>query len=330
MLYREVKEYLGNDWIAFNELFRQSLRSEMLLLNQINAYVLKNSGKQLRPILALLIGRAISGVCNDKVLRCAVATELVHTATLLHDDVADNSPTRRGSATVMSLYSPTASVLVGDFWLSRGIDLILSKCDNDVIGYFSRCLADLAEGEMLQLEKASSLDATEEDYNTIIFRKTASLFKASMMSAAHSADASAVQMEAVASYSFHIGMAFQMMDDIFDYSPRLNTGKPVGVDILEKKFTLPFFGFLRNAPSEISSKFVERMRFLDAHSVEDEKQALARDAIELVERYEGLDYAYDRLEQEINKAVTSLSVIDDSPARDYLVAFARYMSVREH
>lgn len=330
MLYQEVKEYLGSDWIAFQELFRESLHSEMLLLNQINTYMFEHPGKQLRPLLALLTGRAISGVCNEKVLRCAVAAELLHSATLLHDDVADDSPTRRGVATIMSLYSPTASVLVGDFWLSRGIDLILMKCDNQVISYYSSCLADLSEGEMLQMEKASSLDTTEEDYNTIIFCKTASLFRASMMSTAYSADASAAQMKAIESYSFHLGMAFQMMDDIFDYSPRLNIGKPVGVDILEKKFTLPFFGFLHNAPHEISSEFVERLRFLEANSGEEEKQAFSREAIALVKQYKGLDYAYDRLEQEIDKAVTSLSILDDSPAREYLVAFARYMSVREH
>ncbi len=329
MLYRRVVEYLGSDWIAFQKLLRQSIHSEMLLLNQVNAYLLEHSGKQLRPLLALLTGRAISGVCNDKVLRCAVAAELLHTGTLLHDDVADNSPRRRGAPTVMSLYSPTASVLVGDFWLSRGIDLILTKCDNEVLSLFAGCLAKLAEGEMLQLEKASSLDATEEDYNTIIFCKTASLFKASMMSAAHSADVSAVQMEAVKSYSFHLGMAFQMMDDIFDYSTCLNVGKPVGVDILDKKFTLPFFGFLYNAPCEISSEFVERLRLLDMNSGEEEKQAMSREALALVERYGGLDYAYNRLEQEISKAVTSLSVLDDSPAREYLVEFARYMSVRK-
>lgn len=328
-MYQEVKEYLGSDWVAFQDMFGKSLHSEMLLLNKINAYVLKHSGKQLRPLLTLLTGRAISGVNNEKVLRCAVAAELLHTATLLHDDVADNSPQRRGAKTVMSLYSPTASVLVGDFWLSRALDIIVMHCDNRVIGYFSQCLAHLAEGEMLQLEKASSLNATEEDYNTVIFYKTASLFKASMVSAAHSADASEEQMEAVESYSYHLGMAFQMMDDIFDYSPGLNTGKPVGADILEKKITLPFFGFLQNAPRKISSNFLKRLKSIGPDSREEEKQSISREAIELVERYEGLDYAYDRLEQEIHKAVTAISILDDSPARSYLVVFARHMSVRK-
>ncbi len=328
-MYRGVKEYLGSDWIAFQEMFRRSVRSDMPMLNQINAYLLEHSGKQLRPLLALLSGRAVSGLCNDRVVSCAVVSELLHIASLLHDDVADDSPLRRGSPTVMVLYSPSVSVLVGDFWLSRGIDLILMKCDYKIISYYSRCLADLVEGEMLQLEKANSLDTTIEDYRTIIYHKTASLFKAAMMSAAYCAGASTEQMQIIESYSFHLGMAFQMMDDIFDYSPHINVGKPVGVDIVEKKFTLPFLGFLHNAPKDVSLEFVERLREFDVNSYrEEEKKLLSSEALSLVERYKGLDYAHELLDQEIEKALDSLSDINDSPAREHLVALARHMSVR--
>lgn len=329
-MYRRAKEYLGSDWLAFQEMFRESIHSDVLLINQVNAYLLEHSGKQLRPLLALLAGRAISGVCNDRVVRCAVASELLHTASLLHDDVADDSPIRRGSLTVMALYSPSVSVLIGDFWLSRGIDLILMKCDNQVIGYYARCLADLVEGEMLQLEKAGSLDTTMEDYRTIIYCKTASLFKAAMMTAAHSAGASAEQMQAIESYSFHLGMAFQMMDDIFDYSPQLNTGKPVGVDIVEKKLTLPFLGFLHNAPRDVSSGFVERLRKFDMNSCkEEEKKLISSEALSLVERYKGLEYAQECLDREIGKALESLSEFNDSPVWEHLVALAQHMSVRK-
>ena len=185
-MYKQVQKFLGQSWSDFQDLFAGSLRSDIPLLDKANAYMLGHGGKKLRPTFTLLVAQALGGPCNGSVIRCAAASELLHTATLLHDDVADNAPTRRGAPTVMALYSPTTAVLLGDFWLSRAMDLIIDHPDKRVLKIFSKCLGDLARGEMLQLEKARRADATEEDYGRIIYCKTTSLFEAAIVSAATS------------------------------------------------------------------------------------------------------------------------------------------------
>ena len=178
-----VKEYLGAEWVAVQECIAASLASDIELLNQTNRSILSHSGKQLRPILALLSARACSadGRASEATVRYAAAAELMHNATLLHDDVADDSDQRRGVPTIRSLMGPTVSVLLGDYWLVKAMDLILGdhEADSKVIRIFSKTLSDLAEGELLQLQKAQSGDTVEEDYLRIIYSKTASLFAAS-------------------------------------------------------------------------------------------------------------------------------------------------------
>jgi len=191
---RDILGYLGDDWIRTGDMIRSSLDSDIELLNWTNAYILSHGGKQLRPLLALLMARACGGgpLPADSI-RYAAAVELLHNATLLHDDVADGSMIRRGSPTVASLLDPEHSVLVGDYWLVKAVDLVLGADRNvtEVIRLFAGTLARLAEGEMLQLQKAASADTSEEDYLRIIGDKTGSLFETACLSAAISVDASA-------------------------------------------------------------------------------------------------------------------------------------------
>ena len=319
-MYREVQKYLGPSWADFQRLFAGSLASGIPLLDKANRFILEHGGKKLRPTFTLLVAKALRGVCGEHVLRCAAASELLHTATLMHDDVADDAPVRRGVPTLMSLYSPTIAVLVGDFWLSRAMDLIIDHPDKRVLHAYSKCLGDLARGEMIQLQHAEKLDTTEEDYGRIIYCKTTSLFEASMLSAAYSVEATPEEVACIRNYALRIGQSFQMMDDILDYSPELSAGKPTGQDILEKKITLPLFGLFARAPKSVSRALLGRMRKPDA--------ALADEAIGLVRQYGALDYARERLSEEVRLAVEALAPLPESESKSYLEKLASLMAVR--
>lgn len=319
-MYKEVQQFLGTSWTAFQQLFADSLVSDIPLLDKANRFLLDHGGKKLRPTFTLLIATALSGTCNEHVVRCAAAAELLHTATLMHDDVADNAPTRRGVPTVMALYSPTTAVLLGDFWLSRAMDLIIDHPDKRVLHSFSKCLGDLAEGEMLQLEKAERADTTEADYRRIIYSKTTSLFEAAIVSAAFSVEAGAAETACCRRFAQHVGQAFQMMDDILDYSPGLAIGKPVGQDLLEKKITLPLLGLFERAPKQLARSIRRRLRNPDSD--------LVSEVFALVRQYDALGYAREILAEEIRQAVEALAPLPESEAKQYLLKMAGQMAVR--
>ena len=211
---KAVQEYLGKDWLAVRERINSALLSDIALLNSTNESILSHSGKQMRPMLALLIARACSaGQVSDSTISFAAASELLHNATLLHDDVADGSMKRRGVPTIMSLMGPSVSVLVGDYWLVKAMDLIMDADEGNgsgVMRIFSKTLKDLAAGEMLQLQKAQNGDTDENDYLRIIYNKTASLFEAACVSAAISVDACPEYEQAAKSYAVALGLAFQI------------------------------------------------------------------------------------------------------------------------
>ena len=321
---KSVREYLGKDWEAVVEKIETSLMSDIDLLNSTNSSILSNSGKQLRPLLALLIARACSGHrISEATVRYAAAAELLHNATLLHDDVADNSYQRRGVPTIMSLMGPSVSVLVGDYWLVKAMELILgsSEGDHQVIKIFSKTLSDLAEGEMLQLQKAQSGDTSEDDYLRIIYSKTASLFEAACVSAAISIDASEECLKAAKDYAVALGIAFQIKDDILDYSGTESVGKPLGVDILEQKITMPLLGAIANAPAEEG-----RIRGLVKGIVDHPEN---RDGIvAFVKDNAGLEYAVQQLDKYVAQAVGALSVLPLSKERELLEELAYFTAKR--
>ena len=317
-MLKEIQKYLGDSWTAYRSAFKDSLKADVLLLDKINGYLLGHTGKQLRPALTLLTSTAICGECPERVVKCAAAVELLHTATLLHDDVVDGSRLRRGNPTVNSMYGATSAVLIGDFWLSRAVSLILDNPDGRVLKEFARSLNALSEGEVLQLEKSMSPKIDEDAYFEIISRKTSSLFETAVLSAAYSVSASEEIADAMYGYALHLGRAFQIRDDILDYSPDLKTGKPSGQDIKERKITLPLIGALKNAPSKVSSAFLKKVKALP--------EDISALALELVRSYDGLGYAGRRLADEIGESVSCLSQLPQSRARSYMEGIAKSLA----
>ena len=321
-----LKEYLGQDWIAVQNRIHSSLKSDIALLNMTNDSILSHSGKQLRPLLSLVMARACAPEATfiDATVRYAAASELLHNATLLHDDVADQSEQRRGNPTVYSLMGPSVSVLVGDYWLVKAMELILGTSDSDVkvIRIFSKTLSDLAEGEMLQLQKAQSGDTDEKDYLRIIYNKTASLFEAACVSAAVSVDAVQEKVEAARNYAVALGLAFQIKDDILDYAGTEKVGKPLGVDILEQKITMPLLGALGNVSPEEASRIRGLIRDIVGNP------GYRDEILDFVRKNGGVEYAQKRLDEYVAQAVDALNVLPDSYEKECLVELAHYTSLR--
>lgn len=325
MAPEKVREFLGADWLRTEELIRTQLASDIDLLNRTNEAILSNSGKQIRPALALLVARACAdGPIGDVTCRYAAAAELLHNATLLHDDVADASDERRGQPTVNAVLGPRVSVLVGDYWLVKAVDSILDAdgADMAVTRLFARTLRNLAEGEMFQLQKAQSADTDTDDYLRIIYCKTATLFEVSALAAAMSVGASEEMVDRMGNYARCLGMAFQVRDDIFDYTPGLDVGKPVGADLLEKKITLPLLGAFRNAgPAEEARirKMFDRI---------DSEPEICRDIYSFVVENGGVAYAQAKLEEYVQEALGYLSALRPCPERECLEELTRYVGNR--
>ena len=323
---KQVKEYVGSDWTAVQERIASSLQCDINLLNKTNESILSHSGKQLRPLLTLLFARACNGgKVTEATIRYAASAELLHNATLLHDDVADSSDTRRGVPTIMSLMGPSVAVLIGDYWLVKALDIIIADAPSDtsVIKIFSKTLSALAEGELLQLQKAQSGDTDEADYLRIIYNKTASLFEAACLSAALSVGASAQAQQAAIDYAVALGNAFQIQDDILDYSGTDTVGKPLGVDVLEQKITIPLLGALGNVSEQEQVRVRSLVNDIVGHPEHRDE------IVAFVRENGGLDYARMRLEEYVDLAVHALDIFPDSQEKEYLKALAYYTAKRD-
>ena len=320
-----IKEYLGQDWTMVSGRIASALKSDIDLLNSTNDSIPSNSGKQLRPMLALLFARACAGgKVTDATIRYASSAELLHNATLLHDDVADDSDQRRGVPTIRSLMGPSVAVLVGDYWLVKAMELILDGDEGDtaVIKIFSKTLSDLAEGEMLQLQKAQNGDTDKESYLRIIYNKTASLFEAACVTAAVSVDAVQEYVMAAREYATALGLAFQIQDDILDYAGTESVGKPLGVDILEQKITLPLLGAFSNAGAQEESRVRSMVRDIVSHP------EYRDEIVSFVKCNGGLEYARRELQEYVDKAVNALSVLPDSYEKECLASLAYFTAER--
>ena len=321
-----VKDFVGSDWTAVQECISSSLHSEIALLDKTNESILSNSGKQLRPLLTLLFARACSGgKVTEATIRYAAAAELLHNATLLHDDVADGSTQRRGVPTIMSLMGPSVAVLIGDYWLVKALDMILMDTPSDpiVIKIFSKTLSALAEGELLQLQKAQNGDTVEEDYLRIIYNKTASLFEAACLSAALSVGVSESMEQAARDYAVALGIAFQIQDDILDYSGTDSVGKPLGVDVLEQKITIPLLGALGNVSEQEQMRVRKMVNDIVGHP------ELRDEIVAFVKENGGLEYARRRLDEYVDKAVHALDVLPESQEKEYLKELAYFTARRD-
>ena len=319
----DIKTYLAAPMAEVSALMDASLKSNIALLDATNRSLLSQGGKMLRPVLALLAAGACGGIRKDSV-RFAAASELIHNSTLLHDDVVDGASLRRGRPTVMSILNGPASVLVGDYWLVKAIRCILEaeRYSERVIRLFSKTLSDLAEGELLQLQKASNADTTREDYIRIIYSKTASLFEAAVLSGAVSADAPEEWTAALAGYARNLGLAFQIKDDIFDYAGGEGIGKPVGIDLQEQKITLP----LLCALDTVSEEEASTIRSL-VGQISDMPDLAVRVRGFVLERG-GVQLAVKEMEKYIAEAVFCLEEFPETEEKSYLAKIARFVGER--
>ncbi|MBP5488838.1 MAG: polyprenyl synthetase family protein [Bacteroidales bacterium] len=320
MSREDVQTFLGEDWAAVQTIIADALRSDIGLLNIVNSEILAHGGKMLRPMVTLLMAGACGSINRDSRL-FAAASELLHNATLLHDDVADESDTRRGMPTMRSRLGPSRAVLLGDFWLAKSVDIILQANSADSVkSIFSKTLSDLAEGEMLQLEKSGTADTSEADYLRIIHCKTASLFETAGLSGAISAGAPPSYVEAARAYSCALGTAFQIKDDILDYTGDGELGKPVGIDLLEKKITLPLLCAMNGSPREAEIR--KMVVAIDAHP------EYCEEIRKFVAERAGVAAAEAVLEDYVQKALKAVESLPPSRYTDYLAEIARFNSVR--
>lgn len=326
MDFSSIKDFLKEDLDKVNKLMGSSLSTDIELLDKTNRAILSHNGKQVRPVLTLLVARACSGgFVTDDTIKYAAAVELLHNATLLHDDVADDSPVRRGATTVMSILGGRASVLLGDYWLVKGMENILASRNSSdkVIRIFASTLTDLAEGELLQLQKAETGDTLEKDYYRIIYDKTASLFVASAAAGAISVSATEEKMSAARTYAKCLGVAFQIRDDIFDYEENAEIGKPVGLDLKEKKITLPLLGALAKAGEERGREIRRKLCRIEDHP------EYGGEIIEFVKSEGGIEYARKRLYEYVDNARIALRPFGNMQEVEMLGEIAEFTADRK-
>ena len=305
----------------FRRQFRASMRSRVWLLDTVVQYLLTRKGKQIRPTLVLLSAEMAGGI-TERSYRAATLVELLHTATLVHDDVVDESDTRRGIPSINALWRNKVGVLLGDYLLSRGLLLALDDGDYDLLHVVSDAVRRMSEGELLQIEKARKLDITEESYFQIISDKTASLLAACMACGAASAGADDATVAKAKAIGETLGLAFQIRDDLFDYDA-VDVGKPVGLDLQERKMTLPLILALDRADAG------DRKRIRRIVRKRKKSPADTAEVLRFVEASGGLAAARERMETLASDAADALRRFPPSDAREALVGLCAYVVARK-
>jgi octaprenyl-diphosphate synthase len=304
----EIKLPIQAHLTVFEKKFRNSMKSSVPLLDIITRYIVKRKGKQMRPMFVFLSAK-LMGEVNDTTFTAASLIELLHTATLVHDDVVDDSNKRRGFFSINALWKNKVAVLVGDYLLSRGLLLSLEHEEFDLLKIVSNATKEMSEGELLQIEKARKLDIEEDIYFEIIRKKTASLIASCCAAGASSVKADKEQIEKMRRFGELTGIAFQIKDDLFDYEKSNATGKPMGIDIKEQKMTLPLIYLLNN------TGFMEKRRIINIvknHNNNPEKVALV---IDKVNKSGGIEYAREKMQDYHNRAIQILDEFPDSPSK---------------
>jgi octaprenyl-diphosphate synthase len=318
LIYKPIKEEMAN----FEPFFKEQLKSGIPLLSVITNYILRRKGKQMRPMLVFLAAK-LNGPANQNSYIAATLIELLHTATLIHDDVVDETYQRRGFFSINALWKSKIAVLVGDYFLSKGL---LTALDNDQIGILkivSHAVKEISEGELLQIEKSRFLNITEEIYFEVIRKKTATLIAACTAAGAHSVDADAEKIEIMKEFGTMLGIAFQIRDDLFDYEKTNLIGKPTGNDIKEKKMTLPLIYALRELPKSESKALLRKIRRHHKNEIK------VSEIIEVVKQTGGIEYTYTKMVEYKERALNCLAVYPESDAKTALIALVNYTISRE-
>ncbi len=319
----QIKHPIREEMEVFETKFRKAMQSSVPLLDRIMHYIVKRKGKQMRPMFVFLSAGAI-GTIGESTYRAASLIELLHTATLVHDDVVDDSNLRRGFFSINALWKNKIAVLVGDYLLSRGLLLSVDHGEFDLLRIVSTAVRKMSEGELLQIEKARKLDITEEVYYEIITAKTASLIASCCATGAASVGADEAMVKRMHDFGEAVGIAFQIKDDLFDYEQTEQTGKPRGIDIKEHKMTLPLIYALRQA-----DKTGKRFMITTVKSYSEDKDRVEK-VIRMVMELGGLDYARKQMQVYQAKAFQLLEGIPDSEYKQSLVSLVRFTTERNH
>jgi octaprenyl-diphosphate synthase len=321
-LVESIKKVIKTELELFDTTLVSSLETDNTLLKGVNEYVFMNAGKRLRPMLALLSAK-VSGGVNDATIHGAIALELLHTASLVHDDVVDDTSERRGAQSVNARWGNKVAVLSGDYMLAGALMQVAKTGTVSIMEVISGIAMELADGELLQLSSTQNTKISEDQYFKIIRKKTAHLFAACCEVGAVSSGASAMQRERLRLYGENLGMCFQIKDDVFDYYHDLSIGKPTGNDLRDGKVTLPLIYALKHSSEEMRKKIFTVINIRD----------FAEENIEMVMRFAidngGLKYAQECMELYKNKAIEMLDSFEDSDAKNALIACAEYAVSRE-
>lgn len=320
-MIQEIQAPIKNEMGNFEKKFREFMKSRVLLLDKIMSFIVKRKGKQLRPMFVFLTS-GITGQITEATYRGAALIELLHTATLVHDDVVDASSYRRGFFSINALWKNKVAVLVGDYLLSRGLLLSVEHGDHDLLKIVSNAVREMSEGELLQIEKARNLDITEDIYFEIIRQKTASLISSCCAVGASSAGADPEIVEKMRLFGEKVGIAFQIKDDLFDYG-NAEIGKPVGIDIKEKKMTLPLIYALQKA------SWLDKRRIIYIIKNQSEKPRKVSEVIEFVKKSGGIEYATQAMQQYYEEAKNILCTFPASSYKQSLSLLLRYTIERK-
>ncbi|WP_143959936.1 polyprenyl synthetase family protein [Litoribacter populi] len=318
---KQIQAPIATEMDDFEKKFRTFMKSKVKLLDHITGYIVKRKGKQMRPMFVFLTA-GVSGGITESSYRGAALIELLHTATLVHDDVVDDANYRRGFFSVNALWKNKIAVLVGDYLLSRGLLLSVDNGDFGLLQIVSRAVREMSEGELLQIAKARKLDITEDVYYTIIQQKTASLIAACCAVGAATAGVDSDQVEKMRIFGEKIGMAFQIKDDLFDYG-KDEVGKPVGIDIKEKKMTLPLIFALEK------SSWVEKKKIIYLIRNKNEDKKSVNQVIDYVKASGGLEYAESVMNRYYQEALEILSTFPASEYKTSLEALVEYTIQRK-
>ncbi|MCH2217914.1 MAG: polyprenyl synthetase family protein [Flavobacteriales bacterium] len=319
----EIKYPIQKEMERFEEKFKDSMLSKVPLLNRITYYIVRRKGKQMRPMFVFLVAKMVSdGGFDQRTYRGASIVELIHTASLVHDDIVDDSNRRRGFFSINALWKNKIAVLVGDFLFAKGLLLSIDNEDFDLLKLISIAVREISEGELLQIEKARKLDITEDVYYEIIRQKTATLIAACCSIGAASVGANQETIQQMRKFGQYIGMAFQIKDDLFDYSDE-KIGKPTGIDIKEQKMTLPLIYTLNQcAPNE-------RAWLINSIKKHNKNRKRVKEVIALVKQSGGIEYAIGKMHDYKNKALTILSDYQESEYKSSLVKMIDYVVERK-
>ena len=320
---QKIKQPILKEMELFEEKFKESMVSQAPLLNRITYYIVRRKGKQMRPMFVFLVAKMVSdGNFDERTYRGASIVELIHTATLVHDDVVDDSNRRRGFFSINALWKNKIAVLVGDYLLSKGLLLSIDNDDFDLLKLISIAVREMSEGELLQIEKARKLDITEEVYFEIIRKKTATLIAACCGIGAASVGSDEETIQKMRQFGEYIGIAFQIKDDLFDYTDD-KIGKPTGIDVKEKKMTLPLIYTLNHCSKKEKNWIINSVKKYN----KDKKRV--KEIIAFVKANGGIEYTQQKMHEYKNKAIEILNGFPDSEYKSSLLTMIDYVVERK-